>query len=46
VLILFFQEVGLMIVFSAFILKGVVLGAVIFWKEAFGEPNEFSDEEY
>jgi CDP-diacylglycerol--serine O-phosphatidyltransferase len=39
-LILFFQEVGLMIVFSAFILKGVALGAVSFWKEAFGELPE------
>jgi len=46
ILILFFQEVGLMIVFSAFILKGVLLGAVIFWKEAFGEPDEFPEEEY
>lgn len=37
VLILMAQEVGLMIVFSAFILKGIVLGGVSFWKQAFGD---------
>lgn len=43
-LIAVLQEIGLMIVFSAFILKGVVLGAWIFWKEAFGEDDEFQPE--
>lgn len=36
-LIVLLQETGLMIVFSAFILKGLILGAVTFWKEAFGD---------
>ncbi len=46
VLILLLQEVGLMIVFSAYILKGILLGAVSFWQEAFGEEKELSEEEY
>lgn len=46
ILILLFQEVGLMIVFSAFILKGIILGAITFWQEAFGDPEEFPKEEY
>ncbi|HEX6981449.1 MAG TPA: CDP-diacylglycerol--serine O-phosphatidyltransferase [Balneolaceae bacterium] len=41
VLILVGQEVGLMIVFSAFILKGMILGAVSFWNEAFGNSVEY-----
>lgn len=41
-LIVIFQEVGLMIVFSLFILKGLVLGALQFWKDAFG-PNGVID---
>lgn len=45
ILILIFQEVGLMIVFSAFILKGVALGAVSFWKEAFGDLDELPQDE-
>jgi len=40
ILILLFQEVGLMIVFSAYIFKGIILGGISFWKEAFGEPEE------
>lgn len=44
ILILLFQEVGLMIVFSIFILKGILVGAYLFWKEAFGE-DEFLDGE-
>lgn len=44
ILILFFQEVGLMIVFSAFILKGIILGALSFWRDAFGEPEELPEE--
>lgn len=39
ILILLFQEVGLMIVFSVFILKGVFFGAYFFWKEAFGDDS-------
>jgi CDP-diacylglycerol--serine O-phosphatidyltransferase len=45
ILILFFQEVGLMIVFSAFILKGIVIGAIMFWKEAFGKLDELPEED-
>lgn len=45
ILILLFQEVGLMIVFSAFILKGIILGAVSFWKEAFSELDEQPSDE-
>lgn len=37
IIIVFFQEIGLMIVFSAFILKGLIIGAIAFWQEAFGE---------
>jgi CDP-diacylglycerol--serine O-phosphatidyltransferase len=44
ILILLFQEVGLMIVFSIFILKGILAGAYLFWKEAFGEDN-FGEQE-
>lgn len=39
ILIVVLQEIGLMLVFSAFILKGLVLGAWIFWKEAFGDEE-------
>lgn len=45
VLILLFQELGLMIVFSAFILKGVFLGGIFFWKEAFGKAEGAVQEE-
>lgn len=45
VLILLFQELGLMFVFSAFILKGVFMGAIFFWKEAFGSSELSPDEE-
>lgn len=37
VVIVLFQEIGLMIVFSAFILKGIIVGGITFWHEAFGE---------
>lgn len=40
ILILFFQEVGLMIVFSAFILKGIVMGGYFFWKEVFADFDD------
>lgn len=43
ILILLFQEVGLMIVFSAFILKGIILGGVSFWNEAFS-ADDFQEE--
>lgn len=36
-LILLFQEIGLMMVFSAFVLKGIIIGAIVFYKEAFGK---------
>lgn len=36
-LILLFQEVGLMIVFSLFILKGVLAASIAFWQEAFAK---------
>jgi CDP-diacylglycerol--serine O-phosphatidyltransferase len=39
ILILLFQEVGLMIVFSAYVAKGIILGAFSFWKEAFGDET-------
>ncbi len=45
VLILLFQEVGLMIVFSAFVLKGIFMGAIFFWKEAFGEVDGLVEDE-
>ncbi len=44
ILILIFQEIGLMIVFSAFILKGILLSAYFFWKEAFGDEEYVEDE--
>ncbi|MDX1637067.1 MAG: CDP-diacylglycerol--serine O-phosphatidyltransferase [Balneolaceae bacterium] len=37
ILIVIFQEIGLMIVFTAFILKGLIVGGITFWHEAFGE---------
>jgi len=36
--------VGLMIVFSAYIFKGIILGAISFWKEAFGEPEQMPED--
>lgn len=36
VLIIVFQEIGLMVVFSLYILKGLVVGALQLWDEAFG----------
>lgn len=40
VVIAIFQDIGLMIVFTFFILKGLVLGAVVFWKRAFTDETE------
>lgn len=38
--IIIFQDIGLMIVFSFFILKGIVLGIFVFWQQAFtDEPD-------
>ncbi|MDX1618999.1 MAG: CDP-diacylglycerol--serine O-phosphatidyltransferase [Balneolaceae bacterium] len=39
IIIVLFQEIGLMVVFSAFIIKGLIMGGVIFWQEAFGEND-------
>src|SRR5699024_8076946 len=39
ILILLLQEIGLMIVFSAFIIKGIAIGSIAFYKQV------FSDEE-
>ncbi|SHE36903.1 CDP-diacylglycerol--serine O-phosphatidyltransferase [Fodinibius roseus] len=36
ILILLFQEIGLMMVFSAFILKGIIIGGILFFREAYG----------
>lgn len=42
--IIIFQDIGLMFVFSFFILKGLLLGAYIFWKQAFtDEPIPFDE---
>lgn len=41
-LIIFLWEIGLMIVFFAYVLKGIGLGAIQFWYNRFGEdPDEF-----
>ncbi|NBC27669.1 MAG: CDP-diacylglycerol--serine O-phosphatidyltransferase [Bacteroidetes bacterium] len=39
-IIAIFQDIGLMIVFTFFILKGLVIGAIIFWKRAFTDDDE------
>lgn len=44
--IVLFQDIGLMLVFTFFILKGLALGAYIFWKQAFTDdpdPLESND---
>lgn len=46
IIIVFFQEIGLMIVFTAFILKGLITGGIIFWKQAFSENDELFDDTY
>lgn len=45
ILILAFQEIGLMIVFTIFVCKGLVLGGIRFWRDAFGENGLEEDEE-
>lgn len=43
--IVIFQDIGLMVVFSFFILKGLFLGAYIFWNEAFSDdPDMFESD--
>ncbi|MDR8392342.1 CDP-diacylglycerol--serine O-phosphatidyltransferase [Aliifodinibius sp. S!AR15-10] len=37
IVIVLFQEIGLIIVFSAFVIKGLIVGGITFWQEAFGE---------
>lgn len=39
-IIIALQDIGLMIVFTFFILKGVVLGLIVFWKGAFSDDSE------
>ncbi|MGF1669964.1 MAG: CDP-diacylglycerol--serine O-phosphatidyltransferase [Balneolaceae bacterium] len=41
--IIIFQDIGLMIVFTFFILKGVALGVYIFWKQAFTDEPDLPD---
>lgn len=40
VIIAVFQDLGLMFVFTFFIAKGLVLGAIVFWKRAFTDETE------
>ncbi len=40
ILIVLFWEIGLMIVFSAFILKGIGMGAISFWYDRFGDEDD------
>lgn len=43
-IIVFLQDIGLMIVFTFFILKGLALGVYIFWKQAFtDDPNPLDE---
>ncbi len=39
-LIIIFQEIGLMIVFSLYILKGILMGALQLWDDVFGDDEE------
>lgn len=43
-IIVFLQDIGLMIVFSFFILKGLLLGLYIFWKQAFTDDPDPLEE--
>lgn len=36
-LVIIFQEIGLMIVFSLYIIKGIITGAIQLWNEIFGD---------
>lgn len=43
-IIVIFQDIGLMFVFTFFILKGLVLGLFVFWKQAFtDDPDPLED---
>lgn len=43
-IIVIFQDIGLMFVFTFFILKGLVLGLFVFWKKAFtDDPDPLDD---
>lgn len=44
VVIVILQDIGLMIVFSFFILKGLALGLYIFWKQAFTDDPDPLEE--
>jgi CDP-diacylglycerol--serine O-phosphatidyltransferase len=45
VIIAIFQDIGLIIVFTAFIMKGIFLGVYIFWKQAFtDDPDPLNEE--
>ena len=44
VIIVIFQDIGLIIVFTSFILKGLFLGVYIFWKQAFTDDPDPLDE--
>jgi CDP-diacylglycerol---serine O-phosphatidyltransferase len=44
VVIAVFQDIGLMIVFTFFILKGLALGLYIFWKQAFTDDPDPLEE--
>lgn len=44
IIIVIFQDIGLMFVFTFFILKGLVLGLFVFWKKAFtDDPDPLED---
>ncbi len=41
-IIAIFQDIGLMIAFSFYIVKGIVLGGYVFWKNTITEEEEFT----
>jgi len=41
--IIIFQDIGLMIVFSFFILKGILLGVYVFWQQAFTDEQNITE---
>lgn len=43
--IILLQEYGLMIVFTIFIIKGLALSGLQFWREAFSDDDDFEDED-
>ncbi|TVQ65661.1 MAG: CDP-diacylglycerol--serine O-phosphatidyltransferase [Balneolaceae bacterium] len=46
VTIVLFQDIGLILVFSFFVLKGLLLGLYIFWKQAFTDDPDPLEEGY